>query len=60
MVTNDGFPIVVTVNSGNESDIVWSRDILDEFKVSFLETWNVALGAESALSTMEILKALVA
>jgi len=56
MVTNDGFPIVGTVNSGNESDMVWSRDILDEFKVSFLETWNVAFVADSALITMENLK----
>ncbi len=58
MVTNDGFPIVGTVNSGNESDMVWSRDILDEFKVSFLETWNVAFVADSALITMENLKAM--
>src|SRR5690606_423698 len=58
MVTNDGFPIVGTVDSGNESDMVWSRDILDEFKVSFLETWNVAFVAASALVTMENLKAM--
>ena len=58
MVTIDLFPIVGTVNSGYDSDRVWSRDILDEFKVSFLETWIVAFVADAALITMEILKAM--
>ena len=58
MVTNYGFPIVGTVNICYESDMVWSRDILDEFKVSFLETLNVDFVADSALITMENLKAM--
>ena len=53
MVTNQGFPIVGNVTSGNQSDMVWSRDILDEFKVSFLEAWDVAFVADSALITIE-------
>ena len=58
MGTIDGFPIVGTVNSCIESDMVWSRVILDEFKVSFLESWNGAFVADSALSTIENLKAM--
>ena len=38
--------------------MVWSRDILDEFKGSFLEPWNVAFVAASALITMENLNAM--
>lgn len=41
MVTNDGFPIVGDVTSGNESDNVWNRRILDEFQVSFLELCSI-------------------
>lgn len=58
MFTNQGFPIVDDVTSGNQSDMVWSRDILDEFKVSFLEAWDVAFVADSALITIENVKAM--
>ena len=48
MVTNEGFPIVGDVTSGNQSDNVWNKKILDEFQMSFLETWDVAYVADSA------------
>jgi len=51
MVTNEGFPIVGDVTSGNQSDNVWNQKILDEFQMSFLETWDVAYVADSALIT---------
>lgn len=47
MVTNEGFPIVGDVTSGNQSDNVWNQKILDEFQMSFLETWDVAYVADS-------------
>jgi len=53
MVTNEGFPIVGDVTSGNQSDNVWNQKILDEFQMSFLETWDVAYVADSALITEE-------
>lgn len=53
MVTNQGFPIVGDVTSGNQSDNVWNQKILDEFRMSFLETWDVAYVADSALITEE-------
>ena len=39
--------------SGSQIHMVWSRDILDEFKVSFLETCAVAFVADSSLITIE-------
>ena len=51
MVTNEGFPIVGDVTSGNQSDNIWNQKILDEFQMSFLETWDVAYVADSALIT---------
>lgn len=51
MVTNEGFPISGDVTSGNQSDNVWNRKIIDEFHVSFLETWDVSYVADSALIT---------
>ncbi|NLL49610.1 MAG: hypothetical protein GX249_13635 [Firmicutes bacterium] len=57
MVTNEGFPIVGDVTSGNQSDNVWNQKILDEFHVSFLETWDVAY---SALITKENVKLMAA
>lgn len=53
MVTNEGFPIVGDVTSGNQSDNIWNQKILDEFQMSFLETWDVAYVADSALITEE-------
>ncbi|HBG01334.1 MAG TPA: IS1634 family transposase [Firmicutes bacterium] len=53
MVTNEGFPISGDVTSGNQSDNVWNRKIIDEFHVSFLETWDVSYVADSALITEE-------
>ena len=56
MVTNQGFPIVGDVTSGNQSDNIWNRKILDEFQMSFLETWDVAYIADSALITEDNVK----
>ena len=53
MVTNEGFPITGDVTSGNQSDNVWNRKIIDEFHMSFLETWDVAYVADSSLTTEE-------
>ncbi|HHT25801.1 MAG TPA: IS1634 family transposase [Firmicutes bacterium] len=58
MVTKEGFPIVGDVVSGNQNDGVWNKEILKEFQVSFLETWNVVYVADSALITEENVKAM--
>jgi transposase len=60
MVTNEGCPIAFDVTSGNQSDNVLNKKILDEFQMSFLETWDVAYVADSALITEENVKLMAA
>ncbi|MDI9422298.1 MAG: IS1634 family transposase [Bacillota bacterium] len=60
MVTNEGFPIVGDVTSGNQNDNVWNKKILDVFQMSFLKTWDVAYVADPAFITEENVKLMAA